>query len=225
MLYRFVVGVIAGFGLFAPVFEAVGIESPGPSFPTSFRDSKDARAYYNRAILYANKRQYELALRDNTTAIQLNPKYANAYHNCGSCYADIGEFDRAIADYSQAIRFDPGSASTFRNRGLAYEQLEQFEKAIADYDRVIRFAPKDADGYVDRGYAYFAKGNYRQSASFVARESRLVFSETDYFVKSSIRGIDTFARLRTDPSCYVERSRDISQHSSPTRRRITVIPQ
>lgn len=164
MLSKLLICVIASFSSFTLAFEAVGVESPGRSFSTSSPDSKDARAYYNRAILYSNKRQYKLALRDNSTAIQLNPKYANAYDNRGSCYADIGEFDKAIADYSQAIRFDPRSASTFYNRGLTFEEIEKFDRAIADYDRVIRITPKNADGYVDRGYAYFAKGAYRQAA-------------------------------------------------------------
>jgi tetratricopeptide (TPR) repeat protein len=176
---RFIICVIAGVSWFTLAFEATGAESPGPDFPTLSRDSRtssssrDAVAYYNLAILYANKRQYELAIRDSTAAIQLNPKFANAYHNRGSCYADIGDFDKAIADYSKAIQFDPRSASTFYNRALAYDHIEKIDKAIADYNRVIRITPKDSGGYVDRGHAYFTKGDYSQAASDFEKAIRL----------------------------------------------------
>jgi tetratricopeptide (TPR) repeat protein len=172
---RFIIGVIAAFGSLMLAFEAIGAESPGPDLSSLPRDSRTsssprevtrrAAAYYNRAIVYSTKRNYKLAIRDATTAIQLNPKYANAYHNRGAFHADIGEYDKAIADYSEAIRLNPTSATTFRGRAAAYERLEQFGKAIADYDRVIQIAPKDSDDYVARGSAYFKKGNYKAAVS------------------------------------------------------------
>jgi Tfp pilus assembly protein PilF len=172
---RFLVGVISGLGSLTLAFEAIGAESPGPDFSSLPRDSRtsssprevtqQAAAYYNRAIVYATKRNYKLAIRDATTAIQLNPKYANAYHNRGAFRADIGEYDKAIADYSEAIRLNPTSATTFCGRATAYERLEHFGKAIADYDRVIQIAPKDPDDYVARGYAYFKKDNYKAAVS------------------------------------------------------------
>jgi tetratricopeptide (TPR) repeat protein len=172
---RFLVGVIAGLGSLTLAFEAIGAESPGPDFsslPRDFRTSssphevtQQAAAYYNRAIVYATKRNYKLAIRDATTAIQLNPKYANAYHNRGAFRADIGEYDKAIPDFSEAIRLDPRSATTFYGRAQVYEDIETFDKAMADYDRVIRIIPKDADDYAVRGVAYFKKGNYKEAAS------------------------------------------------------------
>jgi tetratricopeptide (TPR) repeat protein len=169
---RFTIGVIAGFSWFTLAFKAAGAESPGPDFSTLSRDSRgssssreNAVAYYNRAIHYGNKRDYKLAIRDATAAIQLNPKYANAYHNRGAFHADIGEFDKAIADLSEAIRLNPRSATTFDGRAQVYEDIEKFNKAVADYDRVIRIIPKDADDYAVRGRAYFKKGNYKEAAS------------------------------------------------------------
>jgi tetratricopeptide (TPR) repeat protein len=171
MHIRLIIGVIASLGSLALTFEAIGAESPGPDVSTLPRDSRtsssyrDAAAYYNRAILYSTKRQYKLAIRDATTAIQLNPKFANAYHNRGAFYADIGEYDKAIADYSEAIRLNPRSASTFANRARAYENLEKFDKAMADYDRVIQIAPRDSEDYSERGIAYLAKDDYKAAVS------------------------------------------------------------
>ena len=142
MRSRFTIGIIAGFSWFTLVFEVTGAESPGPDFPISSPNSRTssssreerAAAYYNRAIVYGQKRNYRLAIRDLTTTIQLNPKFANAYHNRGACYGETGDFERSIADYSEAIRLDPSSASTFNDRALGYRYFEQFGKAIADYD-------------------------------------------------------------------------------------------
>jgi tetratricopeptide (TPR) repeat protein len=129
--------------------------------------------YYNRAFVYGQKRNYKLAIRDATTAIQLNPKYANAYHNRGAFYADIGEFGKAIGDLSEAIRFNPTSASTFANRALAYRNIEKSDKAMADYDRVLQITPKDSEDYSARGWAYFAKDDYKAAASNFRRALQL----------------------------------------------------
>ena len=130
-------------------------------------------AYFNRAIVYGQKRQYNLAIRDSTSAIQLKPKYANAYHNRGAFYYDIGEFDKTIADLSEAIRLDPRGATTFHGRAAVYEDIDQFDKAMADYDRVLRIAPKDADDYAVQGVAYFRKGSYKEAASAVQKALQL----------------------------------------------------
>jgi tetratricopeptide (TPR) repeat protein len=121
--------------------------------------------YADRAIVYSKKRNYKLAFRDATAAIELNPKLARAYNNRGAYYAETGDFDKAIADFSEAIQFNPRRASTFDNRAMAYEHIDKFDKAMADYDRVLRIASKDAENYSARGSAYFAKGDYKEAAS------------------------------------------------------------
>ena len=82
MRSRFTIGIIAGFSSFTLVFEVTGAESPGPDFPISSPNSRTssssreehAAAYYNRAIVYGQKRNYRLAIRDAHDGNPAEPK-------------------------------------------------------------------------------------------------------------------------------------------------------
>jgi len=45
-------------------------------------------AYYNIAIIYANRKDIDLAIKWYTKAIEVNPRYHKAYNNLGNIYKD-----------------------------------------------------------------------------------------------------------------------------------------
>src|SRR5690242_6378787 len=70
----------------------------GPNGGTKRRD-----AYVIRGSLYLAKREFDLAIEDQSAAIRLDPNYAIAYDLRGGAFRQKGDFDRAIADFSEAI--------------------------------------------------------------------------------------------------------------------------
>lgn len=64
-------------------------------------------AHSLRARFYAREGKYELALRDNMQAVQLDPNNANGYASRCLTYVRKGEFDLAIAGCSRAIEINP----------------------------------------------------------------------------------------------------------------------
>jgi Flp pilus assembly protein TadD len=50
---------------------------------------KDADAFIDRGVAYANLKQFEKAIQDYNQAIELNPKDARAFNNRGVVYADF----------------------------------------------------------------------------------------------------------------------------------------
>ena len=65
-------------------------------------DSKDAWAYYDRGIVYNDKKEYSLAIADYTKAIEIDPKYAQAYINRADAYEAKGEKMLADKDRQKA---------------------------------------------------------------------------------------------------------------------------
>jgi tetratricopeptide (TPR) repeat protein len=114
-----------------------------------------AGTFLDRGIMFASKEEYDLAIKDFTEAIRLNPNLAVAYIERGVAFF-FGKNDpnHAITDYNQALKLDPNSARAYAMRGIAYDKKEDFDRAISDYTQTIKLSPGAAPTYVSRGILY-----------------------------------------------------------------------
>ncbi|MDD4637047.1 MAG: tetratricopeptide repeat protein, partial [Bacteroidales bacterium] len=65
-------------------------------------DPKFVTAYYNRANIYSELKEYQRAIDDYTRAIELDPEFAEAYFNRGLTRVLAGKGKEGIADLSKA---------------------------------------------------------------------------------------------------------------------------
>ena len=72
--------------------------------PTKAEDNQ-AEFYNDRGVAHAQgKGQYDQAISDFTSAIEINPEYAEAYYNRGVVHAQgKGQYDQAISDFTNAL--------------------------------------------------------------------------------------------------------------------------
>ncbi|XP_062946195.1 tetratricopeptide repeat protein 6 [Cynocephalus volans] len=94
------------------------------------------RAYLYRGVLKYCSKIYKLAIRDLTTAINMDRKTYIAFYNRALCYTKIGELQMALTDYGIVLLHDAGETvtlNTFINRGLIYVELEQYGFALEDF--------------------------------------------------------------------------------------------
>ena len=78
-------------------------KSSTTSSNTANDNKKDANAYLSSGNDYYNKRQYELAIKDYSKAIILNPDFATAYYNRGNAYQALGgNTANAKSDFARA---------------------------------------------------------------------------------------------------------------------------
>jgi len=61
------------------------------------------RAYFNRALAYAQTGQFDQALADLSKVIEIDPRYATAFCLRGQVYAQLGDREKAIFDLEQAL--------------------------------------------------------------------------------------------------------------------------
>ena len=146
------VAVMAGFLLPKLLGQAAGLPQPGT-----------AEEYLHRGEDRAGKKDYDGAITDYNTALQLKPGYAEAYNDRGHAYYWKGYHDKAIADFTRAIELRPNYPNAFNNRGAAYMASGgSHELAIGDFDQAIRLKPDFRNAYVNRANSNLGY-NWRQS--------------------------------------------------------------
>ncbi|MBT0666543.1 tetratricopeptide repeat protein [Geobacter pelophilus] len=79
-----------------------------------------ANAHSNRGILRFNRKEYDRALEDFTSAVTLNPGSVAAYNNRGALYRAIGDYAHATADFTRMLELNPGSEKAYLGRGDSY---------------------------------------------------------------------------------------------------------
>ena len=92
------------------------------------------RFYGWRGSSYMELGQYENAIQDITSAIQLEPT-AIRYRNRGSSYAKLDQHQNAVDDYTKAIQREPTATRGYINRAITYAELRQWD--LYDQDSAI----------------------------------------------------------------------------------------
>jgi len=95
-----------------------------------------------RATAYWRKQDYDSAIADANSAIQLNPKNSEVYARRGACFLGKRDPERAFADINKAIEIDGRNFRAYSNRGLLHAQRRDFDRAIADAIWFYRALPR-----------------------------------------------------------------------------------
>ena len=139
------------------------LESNPYSWMPCFGSEEDAETYIRRGRVYTEKGDYNNAISDFSTAIEMDSGLVRAYNGRGNVYTDKGEYDKAIEDFSAAVKLIPDYAEGFNSRGYAYSLKGDTDKAIADYSEAIKYDSEFAVAYNNRGLSYIVKRDYARA--------------------------------------------------------------
>ena len=109
----------------------------------------------NRLVLLNVDWSYELAVKNWTEAIELNPQNALAYEARGYYYLYYTQdYPASLNDFNQAINFRPAIADNYFYRGLCHLNLNDIELAKADFEQAINLNPQMSGAYGELAYIY-----------------------------------------------------------------------
>ena len=132
-----------------------------------------AKAYHARGAEWANQGNYDRAIADFSTAIDLEPGLADVHFNRALAWSEKGDHDRAIDDYDAALKIAPRNARAHVGRAVEWTVKGDYKRATADYDAAIRLEPKAMAGYFGRGRVRFYAGDFMGAASDLMRAHQL----------------------------------------------------
>jgi tetratricopeptide (TPR) repeat protein len=114
----------------------------------------DAVALTERAVAYVNAAEFENALRNLDTAVEIEPKLPAAHNARAQVYLEQKRYDKALDEMSELVRLRPGDPAVWNVRGVTYLYLKQYDKAAEDMTEAIRLDPMTAANFSNRAFAY-----------------------------------------------------------------------
>jgi Tetratricopeptide repeat len=119
-------------------------------FNEELKRNPTGSAYNNRANIWDEKGEHDIAIGDYNEAIRLDPAIPEIYNNRGRAWSFKGEFGKAIADYNEAIRLDPKYLSPWNNRSWLEAtcpdvRFRDGKKAVEDANRALELAGSNDD--------------------------------------------------------------------------------
>jgi tetratricopeptide (TPR) repeat protein len=93
------------------------------------------------------EKKENLALKDYSHAIQLQPSNAVVYYERGVIYKRLGQLQKALADYQKSIGLSP-HPYTYNNIGGIYMDLKMYKKAYDEFKLAFKISkPSDSSYY------------------------------------------------------------------------------
>lgn len=145
---------------------------------THFGDSDTTLLFSTRANIYKSMEEYNKAISDLTSALQMNPPNpSTCYSIRGFCWRKLGNFEEAASDYGRCIEHhmtvfnalsnsEPAAtkesslmgARHYNNRAYCYAKLGRYQEAVSDYSAAIQLDPSNSHAYHNRGTSYDKMG-------------------------------------------------------------------
>ncbi|XP_053125408.1 tetratricopeptide repeat protein 6 [Hemicordylus capensis] len=118
-------------------------------------------AYLHRGILYAELKQWILAICDFETALVLDRSITSAYINIGLILMlHLDQYFESIQQFTNAIQVDPLNIRPYVCRAKAYHKIHDLKSAVKDINRAIHLQPNSPHLCLTRGQYLLEMKNY-----------------------------------------------------------------
>jgi tetratricopeptide (TPR) repeat protein len=131
-----------------------------------------AYGYHSRGLVWLDKREYDLAIRDFTRAIEYDPTFKFPYTNRGLAYRYSDKYQEALDDFNEAIRLEPDCAFAYGNRAFIWatcpdEKLRDGKQALESATRACELSHYHDSGPLDDLAAAHAElGNFAEAVKW-----------------------------------------------------------
>ena len=112
-------------------------------FNEALEVKKDPTILNNRANIYQQMKQFDMAMEDYDTAIKLNPRFLEAHYNKANAYKELNQYHDAIVWYKKALKINPKYFHAWNNMGLCCQSIQDFEGALAACQEAVKIEPNN----------------------------------------------------------------------------------
>ncbi len=120
-------------------------------------------AHNNLAIVYGDKRQWDLAIIEYKKIVEINPKDASGHFNLGNVYIEVQDFSQAIKEFELAQELDPQNPQIFFGLGNIYGRGGNLDKAEEYLKKGLLLDSNSAQAHHNLGNVYYGKNQLAEA--------------------------------------------------------------
>lgn len=163
------------------------------------KNPKAEAAFNNRGQYYDSKGEYEKALADFNSSIELEPNKPDAWNNKCVYYFKKKDWDNALRANDRVLAIEPRSVEGLSNRGGIFFNKENYDSALYYYGKIITIAPTYASAYYNIGASYMKMNQLNLALENL---KKAIFYSPSYTSAHTVLAL-TYARLeKADSAQY-----------------------
>jgi tetratricopeptide (TPR) repeat protein len=152
-------GLIIGLGLLSWSRERMYTNESTLWHATISKNPKAWIAYNELGNYYADRGNFEDAIKWYLKCLEIKPDHAKAANNLANIYASQGRYDDAVKEYQRSIALNPGYFDPYFNLGEMYFTQRRINDAIQAYQAAAKINPDDFDVHHSLGVVYMYQGS------------------------------------------------------------------
>ncbi len=134
-----------------------------PLLGTGLVSGQSAKQYVKAGEEFARKMNFDDAIDQFTTAIELDPDNAKAYILRAMAYSKLKDHENASADFDRAIVFEEKDAELQYLSGAAYYQLSKYDLALDRLNKAIDMKNNFLEAYQIRSAVLMELNRYQEA--------------------------------------------------------------
>jgi protein O-mannosyl-transferase len=159
----------------------------------------DSEILTSRGWTYYLLQNYEYAINDYNTAIEIDSTYDLAYNNRALLKFDIGDFQGAFIDVNKAIDCNPNMYEAYNNRGWFKLESNDIHGALHDFEQAYKLNPEYSNSLMNLAWTHFLDYNYHAAAKYYKE----AFDRNNNNIKALYYlGLSELNRNNLDDACY-----------------------
>ena len=119
-------------------FSANQAQNAVADYDKALKLEKSVEGYYDRALALEKISEYDRAIRDYTSAIEIDEYFPQAWYNRGRLYLFQKRYAEAISDFEKTLKLIPQMANAKNNIGVIHVQQGNLDRAKGDFADAIR---------------------------------------------------------------------------------------
>jgi protein O-mannosyl-transferase len=135
----------------------------------AYKAFTEASRFSSAGVAYGLDGQYEKALTDLSTAVQLEPNEPDNWNNYGLYLSEAGKFDEALNALDKSISLKPNFEKAIYNKGNAYAKVGKYQEALREYQLALRINSAYTDALNNSGNCYVMLNKFDSALIYFQR--------------------------------------------------------